>query len=156
MVMPTNAERAMKNVDSRSHGCSMNRRAVLACGAAAVAGLALPSGAAALDVASLLAEADPVLLRALAGTRIRAAGFALPHVRRSGGFFVLSTSESAVCPHCRAGGGMSASDLFVYPRGGASVGPGVWEGTLDVGGLVDPDTRTFSFVRLYDAERVTD
>jgi len=132
----------------------MSRRGMLACVGAAA--LVAPRPAAALDVSSLEAEIDPVSLRALAGTRIRASGFALPHMRGTGGFFVLSASASSVCPHCRAGGGVSASDLYVYPRGGPSVGRGVWEGTLDVGGLVDPDTRTFSFVRLYDAERVTD
>jgi hypothetical protein len=132
----------------------MSRRGMLSCAGAAALVAARP--AAALDVSSLEAEIDPVSLRALAGTRIRAAGFALPHVRGAGGFFVLSASASSVCPHCQAAGGAAASDLFVYPRGRPAVGRGVWEGTLDVGGLVDPDTRTFSFVRLYDAERVTD
>jgi hypothetical protein len=144
----------MEAQPARKPRIPMNRRTALSCAAAAL--LAAPRRAAASDVASLDAESDPVSLRALAGTRVRASGFALPHVRRAGGFFVLSANAAAVCPHCRAGAGSPASDVYVYPRDGIAAGQGVWEGTLDVGGVVDPDTRTFSFVRLYDARRITD
>jgi len=132
----------------------MKRRTLLACAAAAA--FVPPRRAAALDLSLFDAASDPASLRALAGTRVRASGFALPHVRRAGGFFVLSANAAAVCPHCRAGAGSPASDVYVYPRDGIAAGQGVWEGTLDVGGVMDPDTRTFSFVRLYDARRITD
>lgn len=134
----------------------MKRRTLLICGAVALAGMPERRGAVALDLSTLGVDVDTGSLRAYAGSRVRASGFALPHVGSQSNFFVLSGSPSSVCPHCSAGGGATFADLFVYPKAKVSFGAGVWEGKLDVGGLIDPDTGTFSLTRLYEAERVSD
>ncbi len=134
----------------------MKRRDLLTCGIGALCLTALPKISHSLDLARLGDDVGGSDLRALAGSQVRATGFALPHVSGQTGFFVLSGSPSSVCPHCRPDGGAAFSDLFVYPRTNGAFGNGVWEGRLDVGAMVDPDTGTLSLARLYGAERLTD
>jgi hypothetical protein len=134
----------------------MNRRTLLTCGGAAIALIgALPGRAVALNAALLDEEARLAPLRDLAGTRVRASGFALPHIGDQDGFFVLSRSPLSTCPHCRVGAGGAMSELFVFPKSKVQFGNGVWEGRLDIGGIIDPDSGTFSLIRLYEAERLS-
>lgn len=93
--------------------------------------------------------------RALAGTRVRARGFALPHRGPAARFFVLAADPTTVCPHCRPDPGSDAV-LAVEPRDRFAMtpGPAIWTGRLDLGGRVDPATGFFSRARLLDAEPV--
>jgi hypothetical protein len=129
----------------------MIRRAFLGCTAAGLAGYALWPDGGEFDFGWLSGDAASSPLGRLAGTRIRVAGYGLPHLAARGDFFLLSGRPSTVCPHCQPSPS-GLETLAVFPRAGTKIANGIWEGTLDVGAKVDPVSGYLSLARLFDAE----
>lgn len=130
----------------------MKRRTLLAAGIATW--IARPARAESeFDLSGLREGWTAPELRALAGTRVRVRGFALPHRGLAARFFVLAADPTTICPHCRPDPG-SESVLAVEPRDRFAMAPGpaTWTGRLDLGGRIDPATGFFSRARLLDAE----
>lgn len=138
----------------KDYAPSMDRRALLGAGLAAL--VARPVAAQnEFDLSALRDGWTAPETRALAGIRVSARGFALPHRGPTARFFVLAADPTTVCPHCRPDPGSEAV-LAVEPRDRFDMtpGPAIWEGRLDLGGRIDPATGFFSRARLLDATQV--
>ena len=93
--------------------------------------------------------------QALAGKRVRVAGYAAPPYRAEAGFFVLTSAPTHICPYCIAQPDWPIDVVVVYPRGGVA-GPGgtslvTVAGKLELGSKPDPESGLASHVRLVDA-----
>lgn len=91
----------------------------------------------------------------LKGSRVRLRGFMAPPLKPESDFFVLTREPVAVCPFCSSDGEWPVDIVVVYV--GKNVIPGnpseriEVEGTLEVGGFIDPQSGFVSQLRLRDS-----
>lgn len=95
-------------------------------------------------------------MRALAGKRVRIAGYVAPPFRAEAEFLILTSTSSHICPYCNADGNNWPIDLVVvYPRetppATTNSAPVTISGRLEIGAKLDPIMGMVSQLRLIDA-----
>src|SRR5690348_12166833 len=72
-----------------------------------------------LDLAQLRSEDDLIFseeVRRLAGRRVAASGYLVPHNRAGAAFRILAAEPLAVCPHCFPDQPLPVASIFAYLR----------------------------------------
>ncbi|MDR6775589.1 hypothetical protein [Azospirillum sp. BE72] len=138
----------------------MLRRTFLSlCGAAAASSAVRPAFGQPLprlDLEQLRAEGDlgfRAATRALAGQRVVAAGYLIPHSKAGAGYHVLASSPLVSCPHCFPDLPLPPDAIVMYLREDAALPTGAVvevEGVLDLGAKRDTWTGLVSVARLLD------